>query len=76
MSRLTAIVSSIMVGLLAIFIWTLGRNLIMPLADAKEKGVGAGPWFLVWGMIAITALCSASLIAFLVATTRRSPSRR
>jgi hypothetical protein len=48
----------------------------MPLAEAQEKGVGAGPWFLVWGMIVLTALCAFSLIAFLLATTLRSPSRR
>jgi len=75
MSRITAIVSSVVVALISIGLWILGGNLIMPLADAREKGVGAGPWFLVWGMIAVSALCSAALVLFLVGTLR-SPSRR
>lgn len=75
MTRITAIVASIIVAVISIGLWVLGGNLVMPLAEAREKGVGAGPWFLVWGMIAVSALCSAILIVFLVGTLR-SPSRR
>lgn len=75
MSRLTAIASSIVVAVISMGLWVLGRNLVMPLADAREKGVGAGPWFLVWGMIALSALCSAILVVFLIGTLR-NPSRR
>lgn len=75
MNRITAVVSAIVITALAIGIWVLGGNLVMPLAEAKEKGVGAGPWFLVWGMIFITVACSAALVVFLIGTIR-SPSRR
>ena len=75
MSRITAIVASIIVAVISIGLWVLGGNLVMPLADAREKGVGAGPWFLVWGMIALSVLCSAILVVFLIGTLR-SPSRR
>lgn len=74
MSRITALVSSIVAGVLALGIIVLGTNLIMPLSAAKEKGVGAGPWFVVWGMITVTGLCTAALIAFLVSTLLK-PSR-
>jgi hypothetical protein len=74
MSRITALVSSIVAGAVAIGIVVLATNLVMPLTAAKEKGVGAGPWFLVWGMIAVTGVCTAVLIAFLVSTLMK-PSR-
>lgn len=75
MSRMTALVSAVAAAALAIGIVVLASNLVMPLAAAKEKGVGAGPWFLVWGMIAVTVACTAALIVFLMGTLR-SPSRR
>lgn len=52
----------------------LGRNMIMPLARAEERGAGI-PWYLVWGMIGVTALCAVALGVFLLAATVRNPNR-
>ena len=75
MNRLSTLVSAIIVGLIAIGLIAIGRSLVMPLAAAQEKGVGAGPWFLVWGMIAVLVLSSVVLIGFLVSSLK-SPSGR
>lgn len=75
MNRLAIVLAAVIVGLITIGNVALGRNLVMPLADAQDKGVGAGPWFLVWGMIALTALSAVALIAFLISSLK-SPSRR
>ena len=72
MTRIIALFSSIAVAVLTIGIVVMARNLVMPLAEAQSKGVGAGPWFLVWGMIAIAAVSSAVLILFLVSTLRNT----
>jgi hypothetical protein len=69
------VVVAVIVGLISIGMIAMGRSLVMPLAAAQEKGVGAGPWFLVWGMIAVLSLCSLALIGFLVASLR-NPSGR
>ena len=65
MSRIATLITAVIVAALAIGIVVMGTNLVMPLARATEIGVGAGPWFLVWGMITTTALCSIALIAYL-----------
>ena len=75
MNRLTILLAAVVTGFIAIGMIVMGRNLVMPLAAAQEKGVGAGPWFLVWGMIAVLALSSLALIGFLL-TSLKHPSGR
>lgn len=75
MNRLAILAAALVVALITLGNIALGRNLVMPLAEATEKGVGAGPWFLVWGMIALTAASAVALIAFLVRSLG-SPARR
>lgn len=65
MSRIATLVTAVIVAALALGIVVMTTNLVMPLGRAKEIGVGAGPWFLVWGMVATTAVCSVALIAYL-----------
>jgi len=75
MTRITMLLAAVAVALISILNIALGRNLIMPLAVAQEKGVGTGPWVLVWGMIVVTALCSLALVIFLISAVR-NPSGR
>jgi hypothetical protein len=75
MSRIATLVAALIVGFIAIGMVVIGRNLVMPLAAAEEKGVGAGPWFLVWGMIAVLVLSSVVLIGFLVSSLKSSARR-
>ena len=75
MNRVAIVLVAVIVGLISIGMIEMGRSLVMPLADAQEKGVGAGPWFLVWGMITVLGLCSLALIGFLISSLR-NPSGR
>ena len=70
MNRIAILVAAIVTALFVVVNITLGRNLIMPLSQAQEFGVGTGPWMVVWGMITVTALCSLALIVYLVSTLR------
>ena len=53
----------------------LGRGLIMPLAQARERSAGV-PWYIVWIMIGITALCAVALSLFLIRSTITDARRR
>ena len=70
MNRIAVLIAAIVTALFVLANITLGRNLIMPLSQAQEFGVGTGPWMVVWGMITVTALCSLALIVYLVSTLR------
>lgn len=75
MNRPAIVISAIVVFAVGIGNIVLGRNLIMPLARAEERGAGV-PWYLVWGMIGVTALCALALGIFLLASTVQNPNRR
>lgn len=75
MNRLAILIAAVLTAVFVLINITLGRNLIMPLRQAQEFGVGTGPWMVVWGMIAVTALCSLALIAYVVSTLRRPSGR-
>jgi cytochrome bd-type quinol oxidase subunit 2 len=69
MSRYTvpSMVTALVVLGLAVGSVLLGQNLLPTRVDATAKGTLA-PWFIVWGMIGIVALCAVVLAGFLVMT--------
>jgi hypothetical protein len=75
MNRIGIVLAAVVTGLIAIGMIAMGRSLVMPLATAQEKGVGAGPWFLVWGMIGVLVLSSVALIGFLLSSLNHPSGR-
>jgi hypothetical protein len=71
MNRAAVLISALVVVIIGLLNVVLGRNLIMPLALAEERGAGV-PWYLVWGMIMITMLSALALGGFLVSSLRDS----
>jgi hypothetical protein len=74
MNRIAILLSAVAVFLLALLNFVLGQNLIMPLEQAQERGAGP-PWYLVWGTIWLTVVCSIALGVFLIGATLRSDRR-
>lgn len=75
MNRVATLLAAMAVAVLAYANVEVGRNLMMPLSVAQERGIGQ-PWYLVWGLIVVTVACAVALIAFLVASSLRRPARR
>jgi hypothetical protein len=75
MNRIAIVLAAVITGIIAVGMIVMGRSLVMPLAAAQEKGVGAGPWFLVWGMIAVLVLSSVALVGFLLSSLKHPSGR-
>ena len=75
MNRPAILLAAIATLALAVGNVVLGRNLIMPLARAQERGAGV-PWYIVWTMIGLTVLCALALGLFLVRATVGESRRR
>ena len=74
MNRPAVLVTALVVVGIGLINVVLGRNLIMPLALAQERGAGV-PWYIVWAMIMITLLSALALAGFILSSLR-DPSRR
>ena len=71
MNRVAIIVTALVVVGIGLVNVVLGRNLIMPLALATERGAGV-PWYIVWGMVLITLLSALALAGFLISGLRQN----
>jgi hypothetical protein len=67
MNRPAIVVAAVVVFAMAVANIVLGRNLIMPLAAAQERGAGM-PWYIVWTMIGLTVLSGIALGVFLISS--------
>lgn len=64
------VVAIVVIGLAALSV-VFGLNLIPTREAAAERG-SVAPWFIAWGMIAITVLSSVVLAGFLFANARKT----
>jgi hypothetical protein len=71
MNRVAVLITAVVVVAIGLANVVLGRNLIMPLAVATERGAGV-PWYLVWGMVLITLFSAFALGGFLVSSLRQN----
>ena len=70
MNRVAIIIGGIAAFALGVANIVLGQNLILPLPRMVERGA-AVPWYITWAIVWLTALCSFTLGAFLLAALVR-----
>jgi hypothetical protein len=70
MNRTAIVLAALVTFALAVAVIILGRNLILPLPVAAERGAGV-PWYITWAMVWVTVLCAVALGGFLIASTAR-----
>ena len=57
MNRVAIVVAALVTFGVAVAVIILGRNLILPLPVAAERGAGV-PWYITWAMVWVTVLCA------------------
>ena len=70
MNRTAVVIAALLVFGIGVASVMLGWNLILPLPTMVKRG-GGGAWYITWGMVWLTVLCSVALGGFLLKSTAR-----